>query len=259
MFIIDRQARFRHAGKICVLIASTLFLAGIASAARADAQEPLAWSDPSAASISGRYEYKDAELVGYLELRADQTFEYKVVGTGQPVEGEEPLQLFFHGVWRFEDRGRIVLTNSPTTPPVFRQISADRDPTVRASFTITSTDGRPVEELGLLTDSGDDGGLHVLSSGRWIIPLYHEWDTDDGKKGSPTRLPGTWEIMRSSDALSLVKIALSPTGPNRFTFSYTPSPIEPFELAAAPVSGEPGMIEVAFGTASIKMRRVSAK
>ena len=205
--------------------------------------------------VEGRYTYRDKELVGFIELRADHTFEYKVEALGPPVEGEGPFRLFFRGVWRSDASGRIALTNARTAPPIFRQTSAVRDPTVRAAITIAATDGDPPGELGLLTNDGENGQMNMLSDGSWIIPLTNAWDTDEGRKGAPTRLPRSWEIVRSSDDFSLIKIALAPGGPNRFTFSYTRSPIEPFHLAAQLVDGEPGAIEVEFGTASITMHK----
>ncbi len=236
--------------------AIALILVNITSAADADAQGHMPWQEPAVAAVVGRYEYRDDQLVGYIELRGDRTFEYKVDGLGPPVEGEGPFHLLYRGVWRFADFGNIALTNAPTTPPVLRQVSAVRDPKVRAALTITSTETGAVSVLGLLTDDGANGEMNMLTDGRWTVPLYQAWNTDEGKKGTPTRLPRNWEIVRSSDDLSLFKIALSPGGPNRFTFKYTPSPIGIFRLAAGPVDDEPGLMEVEFGTASIKMHRV---
>lgn len=213
----------------------------------------------SAAAIVGRYDYRDRELTGFIELRADHSFEYRVDAVGPPVEGEGPFHLLARGVWRMADPGGIVLANAPTAPPVFRMTSAVRDPTVRAAFTIVSDDQEAVQALGLLTDDGENGELNMLTSGSWTIPLTQAWDTDVGRKGTPTRLPRNWEIVRSSDDRSLLKMTLSPDGPNRFVFNYTPSPIEPFELAARPVEDEPGAIEVEFGTASITMHRTTPR
>ncbi len=213
---------------------------------------------PSTVSVvtDGRYEYRDKELTASLVLRADHTFEYKVDALGPAVGDEKPLHMLTRGIWRPAEFGNIALTNVPTAPPVLRQTSAVIDPKVRAAFTIVTTDGGPVEDLGVRTNDGEDGPLSMMSGQEWAVPLHHEWDTDDGKKGSPTPLPRNWEIVRSTDNLSLAKITLSPTGPNRFAFRYTPSPVEPFMLAAGPVEGEPGMIEVELGTASLTMRKV---
>lgn len=226
------------------------------------AQPVWAWQQapstrPANATIIGRYEYRDRELAAHLNLRADHSFEYGVDGLEAPVEGEEQLNMLVKGIWRFADFGTIALTNAPTAPPSFRQTSAVRDPKVRAAFTIVATDGKPVENLGVLTDGGGSGQLNMISDEGWTIPLLHGWNTDDGKKGSPTKLPQSWEIVRSSDNLSLAKVALSPNGPNRFIFSYTRSAVEPFTLAARPAKDEPGMMEVELGTASITMHKVA--
>ena len=239
-----------------ILIAVALTLLPAASVQAAGAQQRPGGPTATIASIVGRYEYRDKELAGYLELRADRTFEYKVDGLGPPVKGEGQFHLLARGVWRFDDFGNILMTNAPTTPPVFRQVSAVRDASVRAAFSIVATDGKPVGGLGVLTNDGEDHQLNMLTSEGWTIPLYQEWDTDEGKKGSPTSLPRNWEIVRSSDDMSLMKITLQPGGPNRYVFSYTPSPVAIFQLAAGLVAGEPDLIEVEFGTASIKMRRV---
>lgn len=237
------------------IITAALILATAASAPPAAAPAQASAAQPAGPVAAGRYEYEDDELVGFIDLRSDHTFEYKVEALGPPVEGEGPFRLLIEGIWRFDGFGRITLTNAPTTPPIFRPTSAVRDPKVRAAITIVSAEGRSAEDLGLLTNDGENGQLNMLSDGGWIIPLTNGWDTDDGKKGTPTRLPRTWEIVRSSDDLSLVKIALTADGPNHFTFSYTPSPIEPFHLAAQLVEGEPGAIKVEFGTASITMHK----
>lgn len=209
--------------------------------------------------VSGRYKYRDKELIGHIDLRADGTFEYKVDGIGPPVEGEAPFHLLMRGVWRLSGYDGIALTNPPTSPPTFEQTSAVRDPTVRAAFTVTASDGEPTSDLGLLTDDGENGELNMLSDGKWTVPLYDEWGGADGKatRRVPKAMPRSWRIVRLGDDLPLLRVDLSPNGPNRFAFSYTRSPIEPFRLAARPVEGEPGMIEVEFGSASIKMRRAA--
>jgi hypothetical protein len=227
-----------------------------AAALPVHAQEQEHSSKTVSMVTDGRYEYRDKELTASLVLRADHTFEYKVDALGTAVGDEKPLHMLTRGIWRPAEFGNIALTNVPTSPPVLRQTSAVIDPKVRAAFTIVTTDGRPVEDLGVRTNDGDDGQLHMMSGHEWTVPLHQEWDTDGGKKGSPTPLPRNWEIVRSADNLSLTKITFSPTGPNRFAFRYTPSPVEPFMLAAGPVKGEPDMIEVELGTASLKMRKV---
>jgi hypothetical protein len=236
-----------------------LTLAAPTSALWVAAKEPAPQSRAGDAAITGRYEYRDDELVGSIELHSDHTFAYKVDGIRPPVPGEGPFHLLVQGEWRSDGSGRLSLTNAPSSPPIFRQTSAVRDPTVRAALTIQSTDGDPAYDLGLLTDDGENGQMDMLSDGRWTIPLRHGWDTDDGNKGSPTTLPRNWEILRASDNLSLARIALSPSGPNRFAFRYTRSPIEPFSLAAEFVEDMPSTIEVEFGTASLKMNRADPK
>ena len=238
-----------------IITAAALIVATAASAQPAAAPAQRSASRPADTIAVGRYEHKDDELVGFIDLHSDHTFEYRVDALGPPVEGEGPFRLLVRGVWRVDESGRLALTNAPTTPPIFRRTSAVRDPSVRAAITIEATDGDPPGDLGLRTNDGENGELNMLSDGRWIVPLTHAWDTDDGRKGTPTKLPRTWEIVRSSDDLSLVKIRLTPDVPNRFTFSYTRSPIEPFHLAAQLVDGEPGTIEVEFGTASITMHK----
>jgi hypothetical protein len=212
---------------------------------------------PVGPGIVGYYAFRNQELSASIDLRADHSFEYRVDGLGSPVGDEGPLHLLVRGVWRFTELGNIALTNAPTAPPVFRQTSAVHDSSVRAAFTIVTTDGKPVEDLGVRTDDGANGQLNMLANDSWTIPLLHPWNTDDGDKGSPTRLPRNLDIVRSSDNLSLVRITLTQNGPNRFMFSYTRSPIDPFMLAAGPVKGEPDMIEVELGTASLKMHRTS--
>jgi hypothetical protein len=234
----------------------TSFILLTAVAMPADGRGQAQVRQATQAVSAGHYEYRDKELAAFLDLKPDQSFVYKVDGLSSSKE-DQPLHLLTRGVWRLVDARNIVLTNAPTAPPVLRQTSAVIDPKVRAAFTVVAIDDKPVEDLGLLTNGGEDGQLNMIADRGWTIPLYHEWDTDDGKKGSPTRLPRNWEIVRAADNLSLTKITFSPNGPNRFTFSYTRSLIKPFALAARPVEGEPGMIEVEFGSASIKMHKVS--
>ena len=84
----------------------------------------------------GRYEYRNDEVVGFLELRADRTFEYRIDGIGEPPKGEEPLHLLARGVWRSDGLGDFILESAPTAPPVLRQTSATRDAGVRAAFLV---------------------------------------------------------------------------------------------------------------------------
>lgn len=235
-----------------IIAAATLVAA---TAALSPSEMPVDAIQSAMPRAEGRYEYRDDELVGFIDLRPDHTFEYKVEALGPPVEGEGPFRLLIQGIWRSDASGRIALTNAPTAPPIFRQTSAVRDPAVRAAIIIEATDGDAPGDLGVLTNDGENGQLNMLSDGSWIIPLMNAWDTDEGKKGTPTTLPRNWEIVRSSDDLSLVKIALTPNGPNSFTYSYTRSPIEPFHLAAQLIENVPGAIEVEFGTASITMHK----
>lgn len=153
---------------------------------------------------------------------------------------------------------RIALTNAPTTAPVLTQVSAVSDPGVRAALTIVQGDGELGHDLALRATDDQGTTVNALPDGRWIVGLYADSDTGSGKPGSPTpsTLPKTWEIIRLGDYRSLTMIPLLPGGPNRFTFRYTPSPIEPFHLVAR-IDADPDIIEVAFGTASIKLHRTA--
>lgn len=243
-----------------ISISAAVILATAALVQTAYAQTRMHPSRLPTSAIVGHYDYRDDELVGSIELRADRTFEYKLDHVGPAVADEEPMHMLLQGVWRFVDEdvvddNVIALTNAPTTPPVLRQTSAVRDAKVRAAFTIVATDGKPVEDLDVSEDEFGNSPSYALSEGNWTLPLYNEWDTNDGKEGQPTKLPTGWDIMRSSDNLSLLKIALSPGGPNRFTFSYARSPIEPFKLGAVFDKDEPGTVDVIVGTGSLKMHR----
>lgn len=161
-------------------------------------------------------------------------------------------------MWALSGGRRIALTNAPTTPPVLTQVSSVSDPGVRAALTIVQDDGELGHDLALRATEDEDTTVNALPDGRWIVGLYGDSDTGGGEPGSrlPTNLPKIWEIIRLGDYRSLATIALSPGGPNRFTFHYTPSPIAPFHLVAR-IDADPNIIQVAFGSASIKLHRTA--
>lgn len=217
------------------------------------AQPPAALQPAS--SVVGRYEYRDNELVGHIDLRADSSFDYRVVGLGPPVEGEGPFDYRVQGVWHLADRGGIELTNVPAGPPRLDQTRAARDPSVRVAVTITRPDGLPVEGVAVIAD--EEGGINYMSSPEWSIPLFYEQANADvtGIKRVASKLPPKIIVMRLSDDRVLADVALTPGGTNRFAFFYTPSAVEPFRLAAFVDPKTPDNITVAFGQASIEMRR----
>lgn len=230
-------------------LAAALLLTPVASAP--------AHAAPSGAARTatvGRYSYRDKELVGHLELRSDGTFTYQVDGIGPPVEGEGPFHLMYEGLWREGEPGEVLLTNAPTTPPRFVQTAATRDPSVRGALSVVAADGGATEDLGVLENGGENGALNMIADGRWTVPLLNAWAGKGGRR-EPTVLPKSWSVVRASDDRMLATVALVPGGPNRFAFRYTRGPIAPFQLAARLVEGEPGAIEIEFGTASITMTR----
>ncbi len=210
------------------------------------------------AEIVGRYDYGDTQLVASVVLRADHSFAYEVAELAKPDLPQDRFRQLTRGVWALSGGRRIALTNAPTTAPVLTQVSAVSDPDVRAALTIVQGDGELGHDLALRVTEDEDTTVNALPDGRWIVGLYGDSDTGGGEPGSrpPTNLPKAWEIIRLGDYRSLATIALSPGGPNRFTFRYTPSPIAPFHLVAR-IDTDPDIIEVAFGSASIKLHRTA--
>jgi len=211
------------------------------------AQRAVSSAQPE--QFAGRYEYSDRELTGFIELRRDGSFDYQVKAVGPQVEGEGQFWYALTGVWQANDFGDIRLSNTPTAPPRLAQLIATRDPSVRAAFDIAAPGIFSNYGLGLSINDGEDRVLHMLTYGEWTLPLVEAWD----KTRTGTKLPRKLEIIRSGDDLVLATLDLAPGGPNRFSFAYTPSPIEPFQLDAR-IDGATG-IEVEFGQASIKMSR----
>lgn len=212
----------------------------------------------SEAEVVGRYDYSDTQLAASVVLRADHSFAYELVELAKPDLPQGRFRQLTRGVWALSGGRRIALTNAPTTAPVLTQVSAVSDPSVRAALTIMQGDGELGHDLALRGTDDEDTIVNALPDGRWIVGLYGDSDTGGGEPGSrpPTNLPKTWEIIRLGDYRSLATIALSPGGPNRFTFRYTPSPIAPFHLVAR-IDADPDVIEVAFGSASIKLHRTA--
>lgn len=202
----------------------------------------------------GHYVYRDAELDASVDLRSDGTFDYRVDGIGKPVEGEKPLHYVWQGVWRAGRGDRLQLTNAPTAPPRFVQTSATRDPSVRAAFTITVPEGTEPGGLVLDIDDNADGATYGLSEPTWTLPLFIDRASYDlkGVVRTPTARPHKLAIRRDGDGLLLATVALTPTGPNRFAFAYTPSPVEPFHLQARRV---PEGVEVELGQAGLTLHR----
>lgn len=212
----------------------------------------------TAAEVVGRYDYRDTQLAGSIVLRADHSFAYELVELAKPDLPQERYRQLIQGVWALSGGRRIALANAPTAAPMLTQVSAAFDPGVRAALTIVQGDGEPGHDLALRVTDDQGTTVNALPDGRWIVGLYAASDTSGGKPGSPTpsTLHNIWEIIRLGDYRSLARIALSPGSPNRFTFRYTPSPIAPFHLVAR-IDVDPDAIEVAFGSASIKLHRTA--
>jgi hypothetical protein len=213
----------------------------------------------SEAEVVGRYDYRDTQLAGSIVLRPDHSFAYELVELAKADLPQEHYRQSTQGVWALSGGRRIALTNAPTAAPVLTRVSAVFDPGVRAALTIVHGDGEIGDDLALRTTDDQGTTVNALPDGRWIVGLYDDSDTGGGKAGprTLTTLPDAWEIIRLGDYRSLAKIALSPDGPNRFMFRYTPSPIAPFHLVAR-IDADPDIIEVAFGSASIKLHRTAA-
>jgi hypothetical protein len=205
--------------------------------------QPRAQAAPLAAAIVGRYDYRDREMTGAVELRADGSFDYRFKGIGAPVEGEEPLDIHLVGVWRRGLYGQITLMEAlPATD--FVQTASRVDPGVTAAIAIAIA-GETTEwpdDLLLLIDDGAGGGVD-FDGLNWSLP-----------PGKPR--PKTLQILRVLDGRSLARVTLTQGGPNRFGFTYTPGRAPAFTLALRQVTGERDMIEVELGQAGVKMRRV---
>ena len=211
----------------------------------------VAAAQPPAA---GHYVYRDREMDAAVDLRPDGSFSYRIDGIGPPVPGEGRLHIRYVGVWRAGDHGDIALTNAPTPPPLFEQVAAERDASVLAAITVKRTDGAPV--YGVDVDAGEIGGgfANTITGGPWVLPLDAAAagrDTMDGPQPTP-RLDAI-TVSREGDGLVLATVRVRPGGPNRFTFRYRPSPVEPFHLAAR--IGDGGRLEVEAGQAGLPMQR----
>ncbi len=235
-----------------------LLMAIAALGSPAVAQTQARHASLTEAEVVGRYDYRDTELDASVVLRADHSFAYELAELARPDVPQERYRQLTQGMWALSGGRRIALTNAPTAAPVLTQVSAVFDPGVRAALTIVQDDGQLGHDLALRATDDQGTIVNALPDGRWIVGLFDASDTSGGEPGSPTpsTLPKIWEVIRLGDYRSLARIALSPGSPNRFTFRYTPSPIAPFHLDAR-IDADPDIIEVAFGSASIKLHRTA--
>ena len=203
---------------------------------------------PAAAVLAGDYRCREEGIAITLRLTADARFEQRIESDealDTDEDGAEVRRIDLRGRWRLEE-GALHLFAQPQRAPVLRLIDGKRDPAVRMRVEIRAADGAPAR--GLIVAEGEGtSNVSAFDHGVLLVPLSYSWT------------PGLRQVVRASDALSLTRFTVGPSGPNSFRFEYAPSEVEPFDQHAMVVDANAGAVVVPLGIGAAVLRRVDGQ